>query len=234
MQTKNLLLICIIVMFSGSAFSQKVACVGNSITYGFALPQRTQNNYPKQLDDLLGGLWDVRNFGVNGATMLKNADNPYWNKRQFTSAKSLNPDYVIIELGTNDSKDPNWNAFGSQFEGDYSAMIREFAALPSTPTIIICKAPKAFTSSWGIKDNTINTQLNPIIQTIADRGVNLIVVDLYELFKDRPDLMPDGIHPNKNGATLMAQTFRTILLSNPPNNHSNAAAASGRISTESI
>jgi hypothetical protein len=42
------------------ASAQKVACVGNSITYGATVAQRVQNNYPKQLDDLLGGAWDVR------------------------------------------------------------------------------------------------------------------------------------------------------------------------------
>jgi acyl-CoA thioesterase I len=234
MKNKATTLLCALVLVYGCAFSQKVACVGNSITYGATVAQRVKNNYPKQLDDLLGGAWDVRNFGVSGTTMLKNADNPYWNKNQYTSAKSLNPDYVIIELGTNDSKDYNWNAYGVDFEKDYSAMIREFAALPSTPTIIICKAPKAFSSSWSINDNTINTQINPIIQAIRDKGVNLIVADLYAMFKDHPELMSDGIHPNKEGATLMAQTFRNILLSNPPNNHSNAAPAGARLFTESV
>jgi lysophospholipase L1-like esterase len=173
------------------------------------------------------------NYGVSGTTMLKNADNPYWNKKQYSTAKSFNPDYIIIELGTNDSKDYNWNAFGADFEKDYSAMIREFAALPSTPTIILCKQPKAFVSTYGINDNTIYTQINPTIQSIRDKGVNLIIVDLYALFKDHPELMSDGIHPNKNGAALMAETFKTVLLGNPPNNHSNAAPLTARMIVES-
>src|SRR6187551_2094406 len=97
---KKIYTIILVMLLTQLSWAQKVACVGNSITYGATVAQRVQNNYPKQLDDLLGGAWDVRNYGVSGTTMLKNADNPYWDKRQFSTAKSFNPDYIIIELGT--------------------------------------------------------------------------------------------------------------------------------------
>ncbi|HKJ44052.1 MAG TPA: hypothetical protein VKA27_18285, partial [Sunxiuqinia sp.] len=44
----------------------KVACIGNSITYGYIIKNRPLNSYPTQLGRMLGDGWEVRNFGVNG------------------------------------------------------------------------------------------------------------------------------------------------------------------------
>ncbi len=49
----------------------RVACVGDSITFGAGVKERNKNSYPKVLAGLLGEKYDVRNFGVNGATLLK-------------------------------------------------------------------------------------------------------------------------------------------------------------------
>jgi sialate O-acetylesterase len=54
----------------------KVACVGNSITYGFLVKDREENAYPKQLGRMLGSGYDVRNFGRSGATLLTKGHTP--------------------------------------------------------------------------------------------------------------------------------------------------------------
>ena len=56
----------------------KVACIGNSITYGSGISDRPRDSYPSQLARMLGEKWEVRNFGVGGRTLLKKGDNPYW------------------------------------------------------------------------------------------------------------------------------------------------------------
>ena len=47
----------------------KIACVGNSITYGAGMLNRENNAYPKQLQAMLGAGYRVENFGVNGNTL---------------------------------------------------------------------------------------------------------------------------------------------------------------------
>ena len=42
----------------------KVACIGNSITYGSGIPDRPCDSYPSQLGRMLGDQWIVRNFGI--------------------------------------------------------------------------------------------------------------------------------------------------------------------------
>ena len=49
----------------------RVACVGNSVTYGFRLPERERTAYPVVLQNMLGNHYEVRNFGHSGATLLK-------------------------------------------------------------------------------------------------------------------------------------------------------------------
>lgn len=63
------------------AFAQKavikVACIGNSITYGANIPNRNKNSYPAQLQAYLGSDYEVRNYGISGCTLLSKGDYPY-------------------------------------------------------------------------------------------------------------------------------------------------------------
>ena len=107
-----------------AAFADKVvrvACVGDSITYGAGVADRGKNNYPKVLGRLLGPGYETRNFGVSGATLLKKGDRPYWKTSAFKAATEFKPDIVIIKLGTNDSKPQNWK-HKAQYAADLAAL----------------------------------------------------------------------------------------------------------------
>jgi lysophospholipase L1-like esterase len=69
MKKKNTLLL-FLCLFSLWAVAQekkpvKIACVGNSITYGSGIKNQFQNSYPGLLSQLLGEGYDVRNFGIS-------------------------------------------------------------------------------------------------------------------------------------------------------------------------
>ena len=68
-----------------SASAAKVACVGDSITYGHGLNQSTES-YPVVLAARLGAGHTVQNFGVSGTTLLKNGDHPYWDEANYTAS----------------------------------------------------------------------------------------------------------------------------------------------------
>src|SRR5690606_25963367 len=80
----------------------KIACVGNSITYGSGIVDREHNAYPAQLRAMLGEGYEVRNFGVGGATLLNKGDKPYRKTEAYADALRFKPDIVFIKLGTND------------------------------------------------------------------------------------------------------------------------------------
>ena len=63
-----LLFVCLFVCWVLSAQQRiKVACVGNSITYGTGLSDRATQSYPVKLQKLLGERYEVENFGKPGA-----------------------------------------------------------------------------------------------------------------------------------------------------------------------
>lgn len=188
----------------------RIACIGDSITYGAGIENRESNSYPAVLGRLLGAKFATKNFGVNGATLLKKGDKPYWDQPEFAAVKAFSPQVVIIMLGTNDSKPQNWR-YQERFADDLRAMIDHFSRLPSQPVVWICLPPPAYESRWGISEETIAEEIIPDIQEVADEK-HVPLIDLHDALSNRPKLFSDTIHPNADGAALMAQTVQNALL----------------------
>lgn len=193
----------------------KVACIGDSITYGAGVKDRTRNCYPTQLGNLLGKKWTVKNFGVNAATLLKKGDKPYWKLNQYKQALAFNPDVVIIKLGTNDSKPQNWK-HKDEYVSDYVELIQSFQKLKSKPTVWICYPVPAYPGRWGITDKVMKGEVMPRIDEVAKKA-NVKIIDLYVALSDKKALFPDSVHPNAEGANLMAKAIAgTITASQSP------------------
>jgi lysophospholipase L1-like esterase len=187
----------------------RIACVGDSITYGAGVENRELNNYPVVLGKFLGSRFEVRNFGVSGATLLKKGDKPYWTLPEFQAVTDFDPQVVILKLGTNDSKPQNWK-YGSEFATDLRAMLDHFAGLPAGPKIWICLPVPVYETRWGINEATVKDEIIPVIQRVAaEKGVPTI--DLHRALSDRPEYFPDKIHPNAAGAGMIAITIFTAL-----------------------
>lgn len=181
----------------------RVACVGDSITYGSGIVNRERDGYPAVLGGLLGEKFDVKNFGIGGATLLKKGDKPYWDQAQFQQANDFQPDIVVIKLGTNDSKPQNWGAHGAEYAADLRSMVEHFQSLPSKPLIWAVLPVPVFQDRWGINETVVAGEVIPAIRQVADE-MNIPLVDAYSALSNRPDYFPDGIHPNEVGAGSLA------------------------------
>lgn len=188
----------------------RVACIGDSNTYGAGLRNRAEHNYPKVLGDLLGDQYDVRNFGVSGATLLFGGDLAYRKQKAFRAATRFKPNIVVIGLGTNDSKPENWR-FRDWFAGDLRGMIDHFAALPSKPRIWLCKPAPVVDGRLGIDAEVVRSEVIPIIERVAKER-SLEMIDLYEALRGKPELFADGVHVNADGARIIAETVKTAIL----------------------
>ena len=182
----------------------RVACVGDSITYGAGVADRGKNNYPRVLGRLLGAGYETRNFGVSGATLLKKGDRPYWKTGAFKAATEFKPDIVIIKLGTNDSKPQNWK-LSKQFPADLEAMIAHFRSLQSTPIVYLCKPVPVPKTAYGISEAIVGGEVIPHVEAVA-RKTKCRLIDLYTPLSKMPENIPDGVHPNAAGAKVMAET----------------------------
>ncbi len=203
-------LILLSATFSPAESITRIACVGDSITFGAANADRAKNCYPAELGRLLGKEYTVRNFGVNGATLLKKGDRPYWKLKAFKDATAFGPNIVIIKLGTNDTKPQNWNKAGNEFEVDLRALIDHFQKQPSKPAIYLCLPVPVYQDRWGINEKTVSEGVIPVIKKIA-KAKKLPVIDLHKALSDHPEMFPDKIHPNAAGAKRMAKTILAAL-----------------------
>jgi len=187
----------------------RVACIGDSITFGAGIRDRARNSYPAVLGRLLGPKYDVRNFGVNGATLLKKGDKPYWTQRAFADATDFAPNIVIIKLGTNDSKPQNWR-HKDEFDDDLRAMVDHFAAGAGRPKIWLCKPVPVARDRWGISEKVVAGEVIPLVVQVA-KEKDLPVIDLYKALSGKPGRFVDGVHPDAQGAEIMAQTVRAAV-----------------------
>ena len=181
----------------------RVACIGNSITFGAGIKNRSRDSYPSVLARMLGDNYWVKNFGVSARTMLNKGDHPYMNEPAYKNALAFNPNIVVIKLGTNDSKSFNWK-YKAGFMKDAQNMINAFKGLPSQPKIYLCYPSKAYLTGDGINDDIISKEIIPMIKKLAKKN-NLSVIDLHTAMDGMPELFPDRIHPNEKGAQVMAK-----------------------------
>lgn len=180
----------------------KVACIGDSITYGSGSSDRSTKSYPAVLQTLLGSNYEVKNFGVSGSTLLKSGDKPYWNQQAFTDSSNYLPDIVIIMLGTNDSKPANWQ-YKDSFVADYEAMISHYRSLSSNPRIYVNTSPTVASSNFGITEAVVTGEVVPKqIQVANSKGCPII--DVNTATKGMPANFSDGVHPNDSGYAVIA------------------------------
>ena len=104
----------------------KVACVGNSITYGSGVADREVNAYHVKLQGMLGDKYEVGNFGKPGATLLNKGHRPYTQQEEYKDALAFAGDIVVIHLGINDTDPRNWPNYRDEFIGDYRSLMQSF------------------------------------------------------------------------------------------------------------
>jgi acyl-CoA thioesterase I len=196
--------ILLILAVAASAASKiKVACVGNSITAGSSM-------YPPYLQTLLGSEYQVENEGVDGTTLLKKGDMPYWTQGRLKQAIAFNPNIVTIKLGTNDTKSQNWDAHGSEFKKDYLAMIDTFKLLATKPDVfLILPVPVFKTNNYGIRDSILKKIIVIIKEIGAER--NLPIIDANTPLLGLGQYFSDGVHPNGAGSDSIAHIIYRAL-----------------------
>ncbi len=186
----------------------RVACVGDSITYGDQLADRDTQSYPAVLERLAQGRYITGNFGVNGATALRNSHLAWPDTPACRAAQDFAPDMVVIMLGINDLSYPDHAA---HYAADLAALTRLWQAQPAPPRLFLCTlTPLAPAILQGKANRAIRGVMNPAIHSVAAQ-VGASVIDISANFPNRLALLPDGVHPSASGAALIARTVLAAL-----------------------
>lgn len=200
---------------SAHAAKTRVACVGNSVTFGFKLENRERDSYPSCLQRMLGDDYEVGNFGRSGATLLNDGHFPYTSTDEYRNALEFGADIVIIHLGLNDTDPRDWPNYNNRFIRNYLSLIESFRNVSPGCKVWICRMTPIFPGHPRFKAGTRDWfwQEQQAIESVAEiAGVGLI--DLHENLYCRPDLFPDALHPNAEGAEILARTVYSALTGN--------------------
>lgn len=174
----------------------KVACVGDSLTFGYLSGSQQTKSYPARLQELLGDDYVVENYGRNSATLLTGTDLAYEDQQAYKNSIASNPDIVIIMLGTNDSKAKYWDNGGRErFEADAKKLVSTYQNLPSEPEVIFATSPACLYASVGdIRGNVIEDEIVPMQRRLAEEN-GWKTIDMFDLTSGHDTLYhSDGIH----------------------------------------
>ena len=198
----------------------RVACIGDSITFGAGLRDRANESYPAQLkkalDKLEPGKYEVRNFGSSGRGIYLDSMRGK-EKRGFRwmpehkAALEWKPDVVICNLGINDCgeyiKEYTGGRKRGQFESDYLALLGDYhKANPKAKFYVWTKlSPLAEGQKFYRSPEPFLMQAD--LEAVAKK-MNAVGIDMQEPMREKMDgiFAKDKIHPNAEGAKIIAET----------------------------
>lgn len=181
-----------------------ILCAGDSIT---------EAEYPRLLRRLLtqeGYRVQVHNYGRKGNNSREYLK--FLEEREKGLA-GLQPDFVLLELGTNDVRGDNDFTPVAEFDRTMRKIIGIFERFSTRkgkkPQILLATVPPLpenlpppFVRESAVR---VVEEINPVLKKIAS-DYQLVLVDNYSLFLENPELLP-GIHPTSMGYRLLAQNW---------------------------
>lgn len=203
-----------------------VYCVGDSITWGQTFG--SGHDYPKLLNQMFEerGVHHVRFFnqGQSGDTVGDRL--AYWSGRAGTRIlERSNIHWVTIMLGTNDTRigdETPTNVYVDRMNALIDVFINHTNLDGTVPQVILSLIPPHNSPAAGeymasqfadrfVYRDRIPNELNPALLKIAEER-NLRVIDCYTPIQAAgPDILPDGLHPDREGNELLAQAFFAVM-----------------------
>ncbi len=187
----------------------RIACVGDSITYGHGISGWKDNQYPAVLQQILGDDYNVANFGSSGACVNPQGDQPYIGRAVYQESLDYKADILVFMLGTNDAKPENWSD-AENFLTQYEALLSTYLMVDQKPKVYIGLCAEAFYvdgQSSGLAQYDIDpTVVDEIVLTLRKLSIEAEILDIHTMTEAHPEWFEtDGVHPNKDGARAIAE-----------------------------
>ena len=203
-----------------SSDAVKVACIGDSITYGLGLADRAKESYPAQLQKLLDefepGKYEVRNFGNSGRgiyldSMRGSEKRGFRYMPEHKAALEWKPDVVICNLGINDNgeyiKEYTGGRRRGQFESDYLSLLDDYRKANSNAKFYIWTKLSPLAEGQKFYRSPEPFLMQADLEAVAKK-MDAVGLDMQEPLREKMDeiFARDKIHPNAEGAKIIAET----------------------------
>ncbi len=187
----------------------RVACIGDSITYGAGLFDRQTQAYPALLEKKSARKLQVGNFGVPSTTLLKKSGRAWLDTSAFPSVLEFHPDIAVIMFGINDLAHPD---LLSDFVADGEALAERLrASFPEISIYWCTPTPLAPDRAGGHAANrAIQQIIIPAIQEIVAK-TDANIIELHTRIPASYKYFPDTTHPNEKGSRIIADTIWDAL-----------------------
>ncbi len=181
-----------------------ILCAGDSLT---------EQGYPSHLEKLLaqsGVRARVRNYGRSGFT---SGEYLRFLEARRTSLEVEQPDFVLLQLGTNDVRLDGDHTPAEVFENNMRRIIGIFSDFRTRwsrrPLILLASIPPVpeetgfpFSPESSAR---VREEINPVMKRLSAE-LRLPLIDNFVLFRDRPGLLRD-VHPTEEGYQRMAANW---------------------------
>ena len=199
---------------NGTYHLNAVACIGDSITAGFAASDPILS-YPACMQRVLWRDYLVFNYGVS-ATTMRDDINPY---RRTTAWQNLlqNPiqyDLVLIMLGTNDSgRDAEWSQNDDyNYQSNFQTLVRQVEKHSPQAQYVLMNCPTCFTPGTTYGSEHMLKLQKETAKWLYEQGVAISFFNMnqYTAKEMGSSLFPDTIHPSDAGYAKMGQEVAAL------------------------
>ncbi|CAK0837165.1 unnamed protein product [Prorocentrum cordatum] len=208
----------------------RIACIGDSITAGFALQNRSLA-YPGRLEGLLrqrsSSEIEVVNLGVPGRPLMKHGcqDSALEKAHRSSKEPDVDPraDVVMVMLGTNDAHGEGEWPCSKPFQEQYTRLIESLAQAPSKPRVYVLTPPPVTSPPdcpdcppfGGISRRVVNEVYPKLLRTVCDRSSSLAsFVDVWSRLGGSgmaASMTLDGVHPKEEAHLDIARSLVDVL-----------------------
>jgi len=131
----------------------------------------------------------------------------YANTQEYRDAITSGATDVYILLGGNDAKGKTWRSGGKApgFVADYDALVSSFAAMGSSPRLLLITPPHLYYERYGMQMGIMNEEMPSLIRDAAERA-GAAFLDLNTAFLREAATFQEPSHTCANIYARMACT----------------------------